>query len=212
MLDLESKIDEIKFNLISKNIKYIRKFKYKTISIKEEIIYNKEKIKTYNYYVKLINKLKKHMRLSEYIDFYTAYDKFDNLVCLITKFDINKIDINIPIDIRIIIGDKKDTYIYASYYQGKCGILYLEEFVSESRRNGYGSMMLENLNLIVNNINNELNNYNKSRKTNNFKLIQIIKGKSIPFKSIISQDDLNKLYLKYGFKVDEDNYLFKNRE
>ena len=130
MLDLESKIDEIKFNLISKNIKYIRKFKYKTISIKEEIIYNKEKIKTYNYYVKLINKLKKHMRLSEYIDFYTAYDKFDNLVCLITKFDINKIDINIPIDIRIIIGDKKDTYINASYYQGKCGILYLEEFVS----------------------------------------------------------------------------------
>ena len=212
MLDLESKIDEIKFNLISKNIKYIRKFKYKTISIKEEIIYNKEKIKTYNYYVKLINKLKKHMRLSEYIDFYTAYDKFDNLVCLITKFDINKIDINIPIDIRVIIGDKKDTYINASYYQGKCGILYLEEFVSGSRRNGYGSMMLENLNLIVNNINNELNNYNKSRKTNKFKLIQIIKGKSIPFKSIISQDDLNKLYLKYGFKVDEDNYLFKNRE
>ena len=88
----------------------------------------------------------------------------------------------------------------------------MEEFASESRRNGYGSMMLENLNLIVNNINNELNNYNKSRKTNKFKLIQIIKGKSIPFKSIISQDDLNKLYLKYGFKVDEDNYLFKNRE
>ena len=212
MLDLEVKIYEMKSNLMSKNIKYIRKCKYKTISIKEEYRYNGDIVKIYNYYVKLINKLKKYIKDSNYIDFYTKYDKFNNLVCLVTKFDVNEIDINIPIDIRVIIGDKNDTYIRGSYYEGKCGILYLEEFVSESRRNGYGSMMLENLNLIVNNINNELNNYNKSRKTNKFKLIQIIKGKSIPFKSIISQDDLNKLYLKYGFKVDEDNYLFKNRE
>ena len=172
----------------------------------------KEKVKTYNYYVKLINKLKKHMKNSEYIDFYTTYDKFNNLICLITKLDINTIDVNIPIDIRIIIGDRNDTYINASYYQGKCGILYLEEFVSGSMRNGYGSIMLENLNYIINNINNELNNYNKNRKDNEFKLIQIIKGKAIPFKSIISQSDLNKLYLKYGFEVNEDNYLFKNRE
>lgn len=212
MLYLEAKIDEIKFNLISKDIKYIRNFKYKTISIKEESIYNKEIIKNYNYYVKLINKLKKYVKNNEYIDFYTSYDKFNNLICLITKFDINTIDINIPIEMRIIVGDKKDTYIKASYYQGKCGILYLEEFVSKSRKNGYGSIMLENLDYIINNINNELNNYNKNIKDNKFKLIQIIKGKAIPFKSVISQKDLNKLYLKYGFEVDKDNYLFKNRE
>ena len=47
---------------------------------------------------------------------------------------------------------------------------------------------------------------------NNFKPIKIIKGRAIPFKSVISQEDLNKLYTKYGFKIDNNNYLLKNRE
>ena len=212
MLDLEVKIYEMKSNLMSKNIKYIRKCKYKTISIKEEYRYNGDIVKIYNYYVKLINKLKKYIKDSNYIDFYTKYDKFNNLVCLVTKFYINEIDINIPIDIRVIIGDKNDTYIRGSYYEGKCGILYLEEFSSGSRRNGYGSMLLENLNYIVDNINNKLSIHNKCNKSYNFKLIKLLKGRAIPFKSVISQEDLNRLYLKYGFKVDKDNYLLKNRE
>lgn len=212
MLDLEVKIYEMKFNLMSKNIKYIRKCNYKTIPIKEEYRYNEDVVKIYNYYVKLINKLKKYIKDSNYIDFYTKYDKFNNLVCLVTKFYINEIDINIPIDIRVIIGDKNDTYIRGSYYEGKCGILYLEEFSSGSRRNGYGSMLLENLNYIVDNINNKLSIHNKCNKSYNFKLIKLLKGRAIPFKSVISQEDLNRLYLKYGFKVDEDNYLLKNRE
>lgn len=212
MLDLEVKIYEMKSNLMSKNIKYIRKCNYKTIPIKEEYRYNEDVVKIYNYYVKLINKLKKYIKDSNYIDFYTKYDKFNNLVCLVTKFDVNEIDINIPIDIRVIIGDKNDTYIRGSYYEGKCGILYLEEFSSGSRRNGYGSMLLENLNYIVDNINNKLSSYNACNKSYNFKLINLIKGRAIPFKSVISQEDLNRLYLKYGFKVDKDNYLLKNRE
>lgn len=212
MLDLEVKIYEMKSNLMSKNIKYIRKCNYKTIPIKEEYRYNEDVVKIYNYYVKLINKLKKYIKDSNYIDFYTKYDKFNNLVCLVTKFDVNEIDINIPIDIRVIIGDKNDTYIRGSYYEGKCGILYLEEFSSGSRRNGYGSMLLENLNYIVDNINNKLSIHNKCNKSYNFKLIKLLKGRAIPFKSVISQEDLNRLYLKYGFKVDEDNYLLKNRE
>ena len=212
MLDLEVKIYEMKSNLMSKNIKYIRKCNYKTIPIKEEYRYNEDVVKIYNYYVKLINKLKKYIKDSNYIDFYTKYDKFNNLVCLVTKFDVNEIDINIPIDIRVIIGDKNDTYIRGSYYEGKCGILYLEEFSSGSRRNGYGSMLLENLNYIVDNINNKLSSHNKCNKNYNFKLINLIKGRAIPFKSVISQEDLNRLYLKYGFKVDDDNYLLKNRE
>ena len=212
MLDLEVKIYEMKSNLMSKNIKYIRKCKYKIIPKKEEYIYNGDVVKIYNYYVKLINKLKKYIKDSNYIDFYTKYDKFNNLVCLVTKFYINEIDINIPIDIRVIIGDKNDTYIRGSYYEGKCGILYLEEFSSGSRRNGYGAMLLENLNYIVDNINNKLSSHNKCNKNYNFKLINLIKGRAIPFKSVISQEDLNRLYLKYGFKVDKDNYLLKNRE
>ena len=212
MLDLEVKIYEMKSNLMSKNIKYIRKCNYKTIPIKEEYRYNEDVVKIYNYYVKLINKLKKYIKDSNYIDFYTKYDKFNNLVCLVTKFDVNEIDINIPIDIRVIIGDKNDTYIRGSYYEGKCGILYLEEFSSGSRRNGYGSMLLENLNYIVDNINNKLSSHNKCNKNYNFKLINLIKGRAIPFINVISQEDLNRLYLKYGFKVDKDNYLLKNRE
>ncbi len=212
MIDLENYIDEIKLNLMSKNIKYIKKCKYKTIPTNEKYKYREEKIKDYNYYVKLIKKLKKYIKDSKDVEFYTRYDKFNNLVCLISKFDINQIDINLNIDIRIIIGDKYDTYMKATYYQETCGILYLEEFESGSRNNGYGSMLLENLNFIIDNINIRLINYNDYSKTYNFKPIKILKGRAIPFKSVISQEDLNKLYTKYGFKIDNDNYLLKNRE
>ena len=212
MIDLESRIEEIKSNLVSKNFKYIIKCKYKTIPAKEKDIYDEEKVKEYNYYVKLIKKLKKHIKDSSDIQFYTRYDKFNNLVCLVSKFDINQIDINLNIDIRIIIGDKYDTYMKATYYQEKCGILYLEEFVSGNRKNGYGSMLLDNLNFIIDNINSRLKNYNNYSETYNFKPIKILKGKAIPFKSVISQEDLNKLYTKYGFKIDNNNYLLKNRE
>ena len=42
MIDLESRIEEIKSNLVSKNFKYIIKCKYKTIPIpaKEKDIYD----------------------------------------------------------------------------------------------------------------------------------------------------------------------------
>ena len=54
MIDLESRIEEIKSNLVSKNFKYIIKCKYKTIPAKEKDIYDEEKVNEYNYYVKLI--------------------------------------------------------------------------------------------------------------------------------------------------------------
>lgn len=212
MIDLESRIEEIKSNLVSKNLKYIIKCKYKTIPAKDKDIYNEEHLKNYNYYIKLIKKLKNYIKNSNDVEFYTRYDKFNNIVCLISKFDINQIEINLPIDIRIIVGDKYDTYMRTTYYKGKYGILYLEEFESGSRNNGYGSMLLDNLNLIVDNINIRLSNYNNYSEIYNFKPIKILKGRAIPFKSVISQEDLNKLYTKYGFKIDNDNYLLKNRE
>ena len=39
MIDLESRIEEIKSNLVSKNFKYIIKCKYKIIPAKEKDIY-----------------------------------------------------------------------------------------------------------------------------------------------------------------------------
>ena len=86
-------------------------------------------IHIYNYYVKLIKKLKKHIKDSSDIQFYTRYDKFNNLVCLVSKFDINEIYINLNIDIRIIIGDKYDTYMKATYYQEKCGDVYKRQIL-----------------------------------------------------------------------------------
>jgi len=212
MIDLENRIEEIKLNLVSKNLRYIIKCKYKTIPTKEKNIYSEEKFKDYNYYVKLIKKLKKYMKDLNDVQFFTRYDKFNNLVCLISNFDINQIDINLKIDIRILIGDKYDTYMKSRYYEEKCGILYLEEFVSGSRNNGYGSMLLDNLDFIIDNINTRLKNYNNYSETYNFKPIKIIKGKAIPFKSVISQESLNNLYTRYGFKIDNNNYLLKNRE
>ena len=212
MINIESRVDEIKLNLISKNLMYITKCKYKTIPTNEDYKYSEEKLKSYNYYVKLTKKVKKYIKDFNDIVFYTTYDKFNNLVCIVSKFDINKIDINLNIDIRIIIGDKQDTYMKATYYEEKCGILYLEEFMSSSRNNGYGSMLLDNLNFIIDNINDILKKYNKYSESYNFKPIKIIKGKAIPYQSIISQKALNKLYIKYGFEIDNNNYLFKNRE
>ena len=46
MIDLESRIEEIKSNLVSKNFKYIIKCKYKTIPAKEKDIYDEEKVKS----------------------------------------------------------------------------------------------------------------------------------------------------------------------
>lgn len=152
--------------------------------------------------------MKKHIKDSNDVQFFTRYDKFNNLVCLMSKSDINQIEVNLPIDIRIIIGDKYDTYKRSTYYQEKYGILYLEEFESGSRNNGYGSMLLYNLNFIIDNINIRLSNYNNYSETYNFKPIKILKGRAIPFKSVISQEHLNKLYTKYGFKIDNNNYLF----
>ncbi|EQK46968.1 hypothetical protein C671_1025 [[Clostridium] bifermentans ATCC 19299] len=54
MEDLLHKIDEMKLNLKSKDIKSIKKSKLKTISTKEINKENKQIITTYNYYVKLI--------------------------------------------------------------------------------------------------------------------------------------------------------------
>lgn len=53
MIDLESRIEEIKSNLVSKNFKYIIKCKYK-LYLQKKKIYMTKKVKEYNYYVKLI--------------------------------------------------------------------------------------------------------------------------------------------------------------
>lgn len=73
-------------------------------------------------------------------------------------------------------------------------------------------MLIDNLSFIIDNINIKLINYNNYNETYNFKPIKIQMKILISFKLIISKEVLNKLYTKYGFKIDNDNYLLKNRE
>ena len=73
-------------------------------------------------------------------------------------------------------------------------------------------MLIDNLSFIIDNINIKLINYNNYNETYNFKPIKIQRKILISFKLISSKEGLNKLYTKYGFKIDNDNYLLKNRE
>lgn len=73
-------------------------------------------------------------------------------------------------------------------------------------------MLIDNLSFIIDNINIKLINYNNYNETYNFKPIKIQMKIFMSFKLIISKEVLNKLYTKYGFKIDNDNYLLKNRE
>ncbi|WP_283592835.1 hypothetical protein [Paraclostridium bifermentans] len=208
MEDLLHKIDEMKLNLNSKDIKSIKKSKLKTISTKEINKKNKQIITTYNYYVKLIKKLKKYLKTEEDIIFEVKNDKLNRIVCLAIKLSKNDMEIFMPIDIRVFIGDAKDTYMDCSYYNLEDGgILYIKEFTSGKPNNGYGKIILENLDYIVKKINIKLDLYNHYFEEYTFNYIKRIEGVAIPSKSIITQESLNKIYRKYGFEIDEKNNM-----
>ncbi|MGL5755643.1 MAG: hypothetical protein ACRCYC_09990 [Paraclostridium sp.] len=208
MENLLSKIDEMKSNLILKNIESIKKNKYKTISTKDINNENKDVVNTYNYYVKLIKKVKKYLNTEEEVMFEVKKHVNRKLVCLMTKLNKNEIEIFMKIDIRILTGNTKDTYMNCTYYNIKDeGMLYINEFSSGKPNNGYGKIILENLEYIVNNINRKLDSYNHYFEDYTFKYINRIEGIAIPYKPIISQESLNKIYRKYNFEVDEKNNM-----
>ncbi len=208
MEDLLHKIDEMKLTLNSKDIKSIKKSKLKTISTKEINKENKQIITTYNYYVKLIKKLKRYLKTEEDIILEFKNDKLNRIVCLAIKLSKNDMEIFMPIDIIVFIGDAKDTYMDCSYYNlDEGGILYIKEFTSGKPNNGYGKIILENLDYIVKKINIKLDLYNHYFEEYTFNYIKRIEGVAIPSKSIITQESLNKIYRKYGFEVDEKNNM-----
>lgn len=208
MKDLLHKIDEMKKSLQSKDIKSIKQIKLKTISTKEINKDNKQVITTYNYYVKLIRKIKKYLKTEEDIIFEVKEVDSNKIICLIVKLIKSEIEIFMPIDIRIFTGDTKDTYMDCSYYNLEDGgILYIKEFTSGKPNHGYGKIILENLDYIVEKINMRLDSYNHYFEDYKFNYIKKIEGVAIPSKSIITQEALNKVYRKYGFEVDEQNNM-----
>jgi len=209
MISLEQKTDEIKSIIINKDIKKLKQNKFKLISKDKYLDESNENIEKYNYYVKLSKRLKRYLneKCEEIIEI--RYDGYGKIVFLVSKFNLYDSEIEMPIDIRIITGDNGDTYMSCSYYSDtNHGILYINRFESKRPNHGYGSLLLKNLDYIIKTINErfEIINQNSNSK---FLNIDTIKGKAIPSKSIINQKNLNTLYRKYGFDIDDKNNIIK---
>lgn len=208
MQNLNSQVNKMKENLEKKKLNEIKSSKFKTISTKdikkEDILILNE----YNYYKKLTKRIKKYIDSNEEILLELHKDKDGKSICLLVKFDLNKMEIFMPVDIRIITGNTKDTFMSCTYYNLENeGKLYINEFSSGKPRNGYGKIILKNLEKIVESINFKLDTYNHYSKEYKFNYIKKVEGMAIPTKTIISQNELNKLYRKYGFIIDEKNNM-----
>lgn len=207
MYSLENKTNEIKSIIINKNLKKIKQSKFKLISKDRYRNENIESLEIYNHYVKLIKRLKKYLDEGYQYIIDIRHDNNGDIVWLACKYNLYNNDIEIPIDIRIISVENGDTYMDCSYYN-RASMLYINRFESKRPNHGYGKLLLENLDYVIQNINNKLD-YINNKSNINFSKISYVKGKSIPTKSIISQKNLNKLYQKYGFSIDGKNNIVK---
>lgn len=207
MEDLLSKIDIMKNNLQIKDIKSINKNKFKTIPTKDINKDNELIVKEYNYYVKLTKKIKRYLKNDENIVFEINRDRFNRIICLMTNLKKSELDVFFYIDIRLITGNTKDTLMRCTYYNKHMAILYINEFSSGKPNNGYGSIILKKLDYIVEEINIRLDAYNHYYEDYKFNYIYKIEGLAIPTKSIINQENLNKIYRKYGFLVNEKDNM-----
>ncbi|HSQ90485.1 hypothetical protein [Romboutsia sp.] len=206
MNSLDIKINEIKSNLMNENIKAIRKSKLKVIKsedIKNIRLEDRNLLEEYNYYVKLLKKIKKYINKNK--DLLTILnvenDKIGKIIYIVVTINIKEISIGIPIELRIITGDTNDTYMDCTYYKIKDeSRLYINDFKSTRPNQGYGGILLKNLDNIVN----EANKYLRIYK---FKDIKIIEGHLVANKNIISESDLKDMYAKYGFEIDSKNNM-----
>lgn len=197
-------ISKIKKDLINKDIKAIQKYKLQLIkdcNIRDT--QDKELIKCYNYHVKLIRKLKKYLKGS------TGYDIIINakehqksdLITLVSKINPNEINIGISVDIRLLTGSREESYMDCTYYPNQSTI-YINDFRSSISNRGYGKIILDNLDEILGDLNKILEKHDLNK-------IMIIRGKMIANKHIISEQNLKKMYIKYGFEVDNSNNILK---
>lgn len=197
-------ISKIKKDLINRDIKAIQKYKLQLIkdcNIRDT--QDKELIKCYNYHIKLIRKIKKYLKGS------TGYDiiinakehQKSNLITLVSKINPNEINIGISVDIRLLTGSRDESYMDCTYYPSQSTI-YINDFRSSISNRGYGKIILDNLDEILEDLNKILEKHYLNR-------IMIIRGKMIANKHIISEENLKKMYIKYGFEVDNSNNILK---
>ena len=94
MHNLENKICEIKKYLIDKDISKIKKLKLNLLKPEFNNLNSKEVnlVNEYNYYVKLIKKLQRHINLNKEKDIVIdlSKDKLQNLICIVITIDFRK--------------------------------------------------------------------------------------------------------------------------
>lgn len=206
MNSLDKKINEMKENLMNMDIRAIRKSKLKIIKYKYIKTIKIEDIKLleeYNYYVKILKKIKKHIsKREELINIFSVeHDRDEKIIYIITAISIKAISVGIPVEIKIITGGINTTYMDCTYYENKeKSSLYINNFNSINSNRGYGGILLKNLDNIIKEINKNLKNYD-------FKDIKIIEGSLVANKSIISEKNLKNMYIKYGFEIDSKNNM-----
>lgn len=212
MKNIEDKICEMRNIIINNDLRLIKKCKNK--SLDENVKYTDSEavlIKEYNYYIKFIKKLKKHINNQQNKTTKIFYNNQNKILCLIVYFDIKNIEQFGDIIIKIIDGDTKETYMNCYYYNSEdSGVLYIKEFRAGKPRCGHGRIILHNLDDIVNEINREIDKYNHYNEDIKLGTIKYAKGIAIPTKPIIDQSCLNSIYRRYGFDVDDKNRIIKN--
>lgn len=207
MYNLENKTCEIKKCLIDKDISKIRKLKLNLLKQESNNLSCEEvsSINEYNYYVKLLKKLQRYIKLNEkksiIID--SSEDKLQNIICIVTSIDFRQRVVGIPVDINILCGDMNKVSMECTCYEIiDYSTLYIDNFKSRISNKGYGSIILRELEKIISDINNKLKEFN-------IREVKYIEGMVVADKNIISEIDLINLYTKYGFKIDNKNYMIK---
>jgi len=203
MNSLDKKINEMKENLMNTDIRAIRKNKLKTIKDESIKIENRKLLEEYNYYVKILKKIKKHISKKEDLIniFSVEHDRDEKIIYIITTINLKAISVGIPVEIKIITGGTNATYMDCTYYENKeKSSLYINNFNSINPNRGYGGVLLKNLDNIIKEINKNLKNYD-------FKDIKIIEGSVVTNKNIISEKNLKNMYTKYGFEIDSKNNM-----
>lgn len=205
MNSLSMNIREFKANLMDINLVAIKKIKSKPIELNYKNLDERNLILEYNYYVKLIKRVKNCISLNKCKDIIlkTLEDKSGMIICIATIIEKNKIDIGLGIDINIITGNECSTFLNCTYYDTNSGgVLYLNNFRSSKPKQGYGGIILANIDEIVYSINNSLNKME-------YESITIAKGVMTPDKNIINENELKEFYLKYGFDIGPNNVIKK---
>ncbi len=207
MYKLENKTCEIKKCLIDKDISKIRKLKLNLIKEEHNNLSCEEVsiINEYNYYVKLLKKLQRHIKLNEEktIIMDLAKDKLQNIITIVTSIDFRQRVIGIPVEINILCGDMNKVCMECTCYEIiDYSTLYIDNFKSRISNKGYGSIILKRLDDIVSEI-------NKKLREAKIREIKYIDGLVVADKNIISESNLINLYKKYGFKIDNKNNMIK---